>query len=300
VGKQRSHRERLTPAVAAEINAYRSWCDRKLLSENFEPSTPLYHYTDLPGFDAILASKSFRLSGLTHLRQSDRGEIQFGIEAARKVLEVHAKAFPNDQPYVETLLGILSWESFTEAFDCYIGCFTRHAEDPEVWRRFGRNDSGVALGIRPQYFKSHPAIPGVVDFILQPVIYGEEEIKARVRKSFDTLVEAGRRGIKLSNKRSDHARLLTEIGLSFLGSSAIPIAVNSKEDSYRVEAEVRGVYLTPAKFRSDGEPRPAFEFVELSPEEITDIYLGRKTDRAEVLEILKRHGISPKLHDAYY
>lgn len=140
MGAKRKHQDRVSPLIVQASRSFGDWCRRKLLSDNYEPNKPLYHYTGPEGVEGIVARSSFRLSGLSHLRKGDRKEIEYGVATISGVLTSETT---NDDPVRSTLaqaaLHLFSWERFTTEFDCYVGCFTAHAEVPK---------SGVGLVVR--------------------------------------------------------------------------------------------------------------------------------------------------------
>lgn len=130
------------------------------------------------------------------------------------------------------------------------------------------------------------------------MIYGEAELTTRFKKGFDTAAAAVKDGLKHAKTKRDQTALLTNTTMQIVATFAIPLALIAKEEQFRVEAEVRGTYIAPARHRSG--PRPDFQFVDLSPENITTVYLGKRADIQRVRRAFESAGQGPEFVPASY
>src|SRR5262249_11748259 len=118
---------------------------------------------------------------------------------------------------------------FSEMRTVYLCCFSKVRDDMGQWKSYGRNASGVCLGIR---VLEEPAIDDekIVSATFE-VVYSEDSLRQSLVQPFEAIRD------KLSGLAS--SRLVCTEGLSALYRLSAYAAIRAKHSKWSCEKEVR-------------------------------------------------------------
>ncbi|WP_332302394.1 DUF2971 domain-containing protein [Rhizobium sp. GR12] len=106
----------------------------------------MYHYTAESGFKGILQSHELWLSDLQ--ASNDPRDIQMGLDTLRRVTdEIGRKEYSSNNARVLAQMTMKMIEYFKDA-RCYTTCFTPNGDNINMWREYGGNGDGYAIGFR--------------------------------------------------------------------------------------------------------------------------------------------------------
>lgn len=183
------------PPKTKEGREYDRWIDR-IVPDAFRASAPpgvVYHYTDWNAVEAIITSRKIRA---TYFRQmdADANECRHAdpliMQVAARLLRdprlkrstaaAHIVQYFLDH-YVEEMLGA------KEGLNFYIACFCLAADDPQLWKSFGRDGQGYSLGVKLLEHERIAPKNGLIHFPMQ-VIYEPGDVEGRTEKLFRRIV----------------------------------------------------------------------------------------------------------------
>jgi hypothetical protein len=234
------HRPWINPRHKAQIAEFFEHTVRT--TGQVSPFQVLYHYTSTAIAQSILSNQEFWATA--HDCTNDSAEL---ISATEIVLGVarscRRKAKKADAVVFDTFLKHYPQSMLSEMRTVYLCCFSTVRDDPGQWKAYGRNSSGVCLGIRVL------EEPGIVDkkiaSAMFEVVYSEDSLRQSVTEPFETVRE------KLSAFAP--SRFVCEEGLSALYRISAHAAIRAKHDKWSCEKEVR--LATFARTASDIKPR---------------------------------------------
>ena len=223
IGRRVSDTERLKPFLQA-VGSYSS----DLI---FGVKQQLFHYTDLSGFQSIVANHDLWLS---HLRYSnDEEEMVHGQRLVMEVIEDQRKAQPSPEriAFLDSVRQELS-----QQVDVYICCFCLQDDLLSQWRGYGANGSGVSIMIDPNEFEwlTGPDSPPGGLLRVWSVFYDEQLQRNIVRG----LLDAGINQLGMADERAKD----TAAALQFF----VPTFKNA---SFSGEQECRLVFTPAASFQ---------------------------------------------------
>lgn len=199
----------------------------------YRPTQTLYQFTSIEGFRGIITSKNIWCSDLASA--NDPRELALGhqhfLEAMKFVRDNEYKGLTG--AFLEDIESrVINYRKNQQTF---CACFSLLKDELPMWREYGANYSGLAIGFRPTAITSMPGR-------IQKVRY----LKPDTREDFRQLV----RDIasKFDPQRSPNDLLYwVEAGVSsFTAMTAL------KHHSWEYEKEVRHIY---AQTRKEHDPR---------------------------------------------
>ena len=126
-----------------------------------------------------------------HRQQSDKHELQFGIDIAKRVVREVAEG---DNPVVNSLLhglhGMLDLHKMNDIYEFYFFSFSRHRDDREQWKVYGRKGSGYSIGFAPELFQPNQSklLPQAnQNVFVGKVLYGRDATRDRHRRTIRRL-----------------------------------------------------------------------------------------------------------------
>jgi hypothetical protein len=193
----------------------------------YAPTRTLYQYCSVEGFLGLAKTKSLWLSDLS--AANDPREIKFGFDKFIDALKsVRDNEYNGERADLLTTLAtdLTRHRSSSQAF---CACFSLIADELPMWREYGSNYSGLAIGFRPTAITSMAGRIQLVNYL--------------GRDSVDGFLEVAR-------------RIASEIGPSLesqiaAASDALAVMTATKHSSWSYEKEVRLVCSQPRR----GEPR---------------------------------------------
>ena len=274
--------------LQAVANRFLAWSENLLEARNWATERTLFHYTTVDSFEKILASEQLWLTRLQ--QQKDPVELKFGLDLFRKVVEENLPAAEESRLHRNFFNELLRLDEplLSIHFDCHISCFAPHGEDFDLWEAYGDKGRGVAIGVRPQFFKVNPPEPGEPLWAVQPVTYGAYPPLHQFRKLLQIVsIALGEAAPFISGPKD--ARYITEVVQHHLvAGHVIPICMLAKGDLFHQETEIR---IVAPRTRKNGELRQHHITVPFRVGMIDHIRIGESADRERVEEIVKPHGI---------
>ncbi|MFW0777178.1 MAG: DUF2971 domain-containing protein [Rickettsiales bacterium] len=145
------------------------------------PDGLLYHYTDFRAFKSIVDSSSLWLSH--YLNLSDNKEIKLGFNVVR---EAATQKFGQIQDRILRLM-LLDCVDRHLPKDYYISCFCPFRDNAYLWREYGDNYRGIAIGFDVKYFAHFLQKPEYLRPVyLFPVNYDINAFEAQIN---DTMAQ---------------------------------------------------------------------------------------------------------------
>jgi hypothetical protein len=181
----------LPEPLKAAVAEFEAWMQAELLADQARsvPLAPLYHYTDKVALEGILEKK--QVWCFLHSHQSDRTEVQFSMDIARRVIREEAdRGIP---PIRNLLLGLddlLDSHPLGETFDFYFFSLSSHHDDSGQWEEYGRKGTGFCIGFSPTLFQpDQPTLlPRATENIfVSKVIYGRDATRTRHRRGISKI-----------------------------------------------------------------------------------------------------------------
>jgi hypothetical protein len=188
----------------------------------FRPTKPLYHYTSVDGFSAILRSKTLWFSDLESA--NDPREIKLGYGRVMQALLRCLQKLPNSEGRDRLAFfrdRLIAYHDRLQVFCC---CFSTKPDELPMWAAYGGNHSGISIGLRPSAILS-------IEARVQKVRYLDEASDG----DFDRLVQ------DISTQLHVHPNdFLTDVTAGSAASAAI---IALKHSSWAYENEVRMVHV---------------------------------------------------------
>ncbi|HBB29910.1 MAG TPA: hypothetical protein DC000_11840 [Clostridiales bacterium] len=133
----------------------------------------LYHYCSLKNFYNIMESRKIWLNDA--LQTNDSAEMKLVISKLIKILkdkidmkEIDLENFFNQFENVYSSI-------ISNFFKPHIACFSDDGDMLNQWRCYGNNGQGIAIGFNLDYFENIKNYDSDRDFIIERVIYSDEE-----------------------------------------------------------------------------------------------------------------------------
>jgi hypothetical protein len=259
------------------------------VSEDVRPPPLLYHYTDATGFLGIV--KSGVILRATHHRYlNDGGEVSFGLDVARTVLDELASDIDAD---VRKLLD----EKLTDILkdDAFVACLSEDYSVLSQWRAYASSGAGYCLGLR-----SRDRVVSYGDDTHQwanhliKCRYGVDETQEYFRARFARKI---RRGEDARDVEGYVAWLATE-----LAQVAWRGARQAKHQHFSEEREWRFIVDAPpyeTKFRVSS--RGLTPFLETEQLELEEVWIGpgvgpsAEVAQQTVRRLLRQEGLDAKV-----
>lgn len=195
-----------------------------------ETPSVMYHYTSADVFHRIVTGR--RLFASNALFLNDTTELKHGIALFRE-----RTALRNDGPKIKRFFDyateILSWSvdpHDQRGFDVYVACFSADRDVVPLWRGYGADGAGYALGFdfdETLRATQHPAFR---------VIYNRKDQEAVLDVTIDGCVEALKRSLK--EYPDDEDAVAHNLGTT-MASFLMQLLAFFKHDSFEYEAEWR-------------------------------------------------------------
>lgn len=246
-----------------------------------------YRYATADTFEKMLASQELWFSDLRNMNDWD--EYAAGFRIANELIT-------SEFPQFASILGEISPERMSDQFMILICSFSNHGDCLSMWRGYGDNGKGAAIGYSTHEIENHhlfsrylqkmDPVNGKVKF--NSVIYSEENYKEIIRHNV-------RRVFSVSSDVPPEERpLILEFRKKILESLLVRLCTLYKNDFFEDERETRGFieinkYNDPYeisrrssdfgdsafhKIRSDFQSTPSIKEVVLGPGyEKTDEYV---------------------------
>lgn len=223
---------RRIPDALKNDSRFEGLLDRSHFGTGIRGPRVLYHYTSWEAAENILQTQRFWATA--HDCTNDREELTY----ADHTIVTIAEAFKTSA----TGLGRRALVSFIDSYPqnrisasrtLYLVCFSQKRDDPDQWRDYGAQGTGVCLGIR-LFGIPEPNILGVATGIL-PVEYGDARLRERLtawHTAFTPRLE----------EAPDIAHNLG-VSIAALQATATAWAVTTKAPRWASEEEVRMIFL---------------------------------------------------------
>jgi len=199
---------------------------------------PLYHFTDARGLEGI-----FRCGAMwvTHYRYlNDPTEFKFGIDKISQFVQACESQFDGfGKLFCYKVGDLLSFERLSPHFQFFIASFCRQNDDLGLWRAYGANGSGYAIGFAPKVFTlaEQPLQGNFHQFIL-PVDYSrndDEYCFSVIHKAAQTAEDA----IGSCKDKATIEIFLDMLAKDLLARQLILQSLSYKHGAYSNEQEVR-------------------------------------------------------------
>jgi hypothetical protein len=201
---------------------------------NSVPPSPhkiLYHYTNWPAAKGILSTRTFWSTAHDctnddkELRSADHIILEVAQDCLRDAVGAAIDVFRRFVANFDTM-------RLTDKRIIYLTCFCSSRDDQHMWKLYGRDSTGICLGIRILMDDRRPVHAQRVSFTAD-VIYSEQSLRYRLTKAFRKIAHA------LKGVRSTMQHL--EGGLDALYRIAAIQSVIAKQHQWCDEHEVRHV-----------------------------------------------------------
>lgn len=194
----------------------------------YQPTSPLYCYTNSEGFHGILRSKKLWLSDIT--ASNDPRELQLGqdllAEAVKKFKDNDVVGVSN-RDMAGFLADLFRLQRQATLYAC---CFALDGDELPMWREYAAGGLGVSIGFRPTAISS---IPGRI----QLVRYAEDDVAEFLRSMVLKLAA-------VMGKPQTLPRILA-------AAEALAVMSSLKHRSWKYEREVRIIFN-----QRNGKPDP--------------------------------------------
>jgi hypothetical protein len=194
----------------------------------------LYHYTSWEAAEQIVRSQRFWATA--HHCTNDREELVYAdvtiLEAARAA-ELRSSGLSRrlirlfSKTYSATRIGA--------SHRTYLVCFSKHRDDPNQWRVYGRDGAGVCLGLR-LFRIPEPLVPNIATGFL-PVSYGNVELRQRLDEWLDQFARMMARVDPPDREET------WRNALDALNVMAAAWALSTKAPQWEDERQVRMIFL---------------------------------------------------------
>lgn len=194
----------------------------------------LYHYTSWEAAERIIQSQRFWATA--HDCTNDQEEL---VYADATILEAVRAAEVRSSGLSRRLLRLFhktySATRIGASHRTYLVCFSKHRDDPNQWREYGRDGAGVCLGLR-LFGIPHPVVPNIATSFM-PVTYGDVEVRQELDECLDQFT-----GVMERIDPPDREETWRN-ALDFLNVPAAAWALSTKAPKWRDEHEVRMIFL---------------------------------------------------------
>ncbi|MDK1377225.1 MULTISPECIES: DUF2971 domain-containing protein [unclassified Sinorhizobium] len=261
--------------------------------------TPRYltHYTDLAGFQGIIANKQMWLSHAGFL--NDPEELQYGVNRANAVLQKLLKGQDADDGGRLKLVSDIARDfAKFQPPDAYIACFCQRSDLLSQWRGYASRQ-GVSITFKTEELLR--AFAGM-EAELHQVVYGINEsnraLKSAIEDELPDIIDDVQYligSLKDSEIRQSFSDLITKMVPRF------------KHFGFREEQEWRIVVTSPAKRVIKFRPRGQLllPYIELDAKgktlAIEDITIGPGVNddavKKSIQFFLRQHGYDPEIVD---
>jgi hypothetical protein len=256
-----------------------------------------YRYATADTFEKMLASQELWFSDLR--KMNDWDEYAAGFRIANELIK-------NEFPQYASVLGEISPERMSDLFMVLICSFSNHGDCLSMWRGYGENGKGAAIGydtheienhhLFTRYLQKMNPVNGKVKF--NSVIYSEENYREIIRRNIARVFSISK------DTTPEEIPLILELRREMFGSVLVRLCTLYKNDFFEDEREIRGFIeinehtdpyevskrssdfgdSTFHKIRSDFQGIPSIKEVILGPS-------YEKTDE-HVRNLLEKYGLS--------
>lgn len=234
------------------IDIFQKKTNKFLAQHNYDLSSQklIYHYTSLEKFEQIIASRKFLFTHYKNL--NDTLELKHGYQIFEKL--VYETKVPDADRYLKNLKAIL----LDHEIDFYICSFSEQNDNLSLWRLYGDDGYGVALGIDTNF--TLVSEEKVENPTISAAIYKQATFEANFKNLCDrinTITNSSKYLILSELRQKEVLKLL----YSHLFVYCFSICLVTKHESYQHESEVR-LLLKDGRLSYPNEYKSGFYFSE--------------------------------------
>ncbi|KIP88762.1 MULTISPECIES: DUF2971 domain-containing protein [Pseudomonas] len=192
-----------------------------------------YRYATADTFENMLQSQELWFSDLR--KMNDWDEYAAGFRIANELIA-------DEFPQYASILGEISPERMSDLFMVLICSFSSHGDCLSMWRGYGENGKGAAIGYDTHEIENHhlfarflqkmDPVNGKVKF--NSVIYSEENYREIIRQNITRVFSIS------SEADPEEIPLILEFRKKMLGSVLVRLCTLYKNDFFVDEREIRG------------------------------------------------------------
>lgn len=244
------NRRPLAPVFEAAIKSFDQWSEAhlKVVESRTQVTGPLYHYTNAAGLEDIFKNQEIWFTNYMHL--NDPTEIYYGIEITSEILKEIDKL--NDcriGVFCKIVDSLFTHQNMNVLFRFFIASFSCQRDDLGLWRAYGDNGRGFALGLSPHLFgieekserKPHENV------FVAPVVYGRQDARQQLMPAIEQAV----RIVGATIEQAPELMTDRDVGKPFLETMAERLVASQlifnslfiKHEAYQDEEEVRLIIL---------------------------------------------------------
>lgn len=234
------------------IESFDAWVDAKLESqqEADKVQQPLYQYTTAEGLKGIFETEQLWFTDYRYL--NDPGEFRYGKKLALEAVNT-AKTNSHDRRvnfFLQTVCDILSGDNLESVLYVFLASFTRKRNDLNLWRAYGDDGKGFAIGFAPEMFKLEDSAlkKDIEKIFLGSVVYDRQGAISRNLQAIDqasqVFFEAVEANFDLMKDSEVGLAFMRELRTSLIGLPLIWYSLTAKDRAYSDEDEVRQVILS--------------------------------------------------------
>jgi hypothetical protein len=234
------------------IESFDAWVDAKLESQQDadQVKQTLYQYTTAEGLKGIFETEQLWFTDYRYL--NDPEEFRYGKKLALEAVNT-AKSNSHDSHvsfFLKTVCDILSDDNLESVLYVFLASFTRKRNDLNLWRAYGDDGKGFAIGFAPEMFKLEDCAlkKDIEKIFLGSVVYDRQGAISRNLQAIDqasqVFFEAVEANFDLMKDREVGLRFMRELRTSLIASPLIWYSLTTKHHAYSDEDEVRQVILS--------------------------------------------------------
>jgi hypothetical protein len=140
---------KLPASLEVALRKFGEWSDDQLRIEeaSFQPTAPLFHYTNRDSFENILRNQS--LWCFAHSDQNDKEEFEYSLTLARKELARVAQSGGQfAKEFCICVEDIVAKNDLTKVFNYFLFSVSQHRDSESQWERYGSKKRAFQLGSR--------------------------------------------------------------------------------------------------------------------------------------------------------
>lgn len=203
------------------------------------PPSVLYHYTDWNGFSGIVTSQRFWFTD--HRCTNDSGELTTADALVKEVASGYMAICPTQwHPPLARLVNEYDATKVSQIAPTYIASFTEGRDNPHQWKRYGRNGTGVCIGIRTLNEQLDNEFEHKIGLALSKVTYSQDDLRRDLQTGFRQVLEAYGQFVL---QQPDTVRRANQITWNALSRLAARAGIVAKTKDWEPEQEWRQTAL---------------------------------------------------------
>jgi hypothetical protein len=213
----------------------------------FVPTMPLFHYTGEPELESILRNGNMWFTDYRHL--NDDREVSHGLDLAQKVIAemLASPKPPKANLFLDVLADLLRNSNFDDTLAFFVGSMSEEPDSPYQWKRYGRDGTGVALGLAPHILAPFDPVSPLANEngCLGRVEYDLAVVASYHRRSIGRALAVFKEAM-LQNPSISLGEALEfsqELAKDLIAATLIWNCLTSKSPDWQIEREVRLVTL---------------------------------------------------------